>query len=155
MIVRKGWTLMATPEMQSRLDGLDADLAAIKKADPDGWTKNVKAKVIARIADVVFNEIPTNPSANEFRQGTTLGDSYKHWRRAKFLSRYRLFFRYDSKMKMVIYVWLNDENSLRKEGSKNDPYAIFAKRLKVGNPPNTWDELLKVAKPLKSSAKDG
>jgi toxin YhaV len=40
-----------------------------------------------------------------------------HWRRAKFLSRFRLFFRYNSKAKVIIYAWVNEENTLRKAGS--------------------------------------
>jgi toxin YhaV len=36
---------------------------------------------------------------------------------------------------------VNDENTLRSSGSKNDPYVVFQKMLKSGNPPNDWDAL--------------
>jgi toxin YhaV len=36
---------------------------------------------------------------------------------------------------------VNDENTLRSSGSKNDPYVMFQKMLKSGNPPNDWDGL--------------
>ncbi|WP_425312801.1 type II toxin-antitoxin system YhaV family toxin [Photorhabdus heterorhabditis] len=36
---------------------------------------------------------------------------------------------YDSKAKVIVYAWVNDEETLRSEGSKSDPYAIFGKML--------------------------
>ena len=39
------------------------------------------------------------------------------------------------------YVWVNDENSLRKEGEKIDPYSLFQKRLKSGYPPDDLQSL--------------
>jgi len=43
---------------------------------------------------------------------------------------------------------VNDDNSLRKEGDKNDPYAIFARGLQRGEPPGSMEELLKEASDL-------
>ena len=54
-----------------------------------------------------------------------MGSAYRHWRRAKLGRRYRLFFRYDSKAKVIVYAWVNDEQTLRSAGSKSDPYAVF------------------------------
>jgi toxin YhaV len=74
--------------------------------------------------------IPRDPNAPEFRQGNTLGRDNRHWFRAKFHQRYRLFYRFATKEKVIIYAWLNDEKTLRKAGSKTDPYpnrsALFA-----------------------------
>jgi toxin YhaV len=36
---------------------------------------------------------------------------------------------------------------LRKAGSRNDPYAVFLRRLEAGVPPDDWAELLATAKP--------
>lgn len=141
---------MATPEFQSMIDELTADLTALKAADPDGWTSNLRAKVARRILDVVLQEVPSDPGGNQFRQGKTLGGSYKHWRRAKFLGRYRLFFRYDATARIIIYAWNNDASTLRKAGSRNDPYTLFASRLAAGDPPNDWADLLNSAKLLKT-----
>jgi toxin YhaV len=35
---------------------------------------------------------------------------------------------------------------LRKAGSRNDPYAVFLRRLEAGDPPDDWAELLAAAK---------
>jgi len=91
--------------------------------------------------------VPSDPSCAEYRQGNTLGVVNRHWRRAKIGRRFRLFFRYDSASKVIVYGWVNDEQTLRSAGSKNDPYAVFAKMLRRGDPPNDWDELLSSSQP--------
>ena len=86
-----------------------------------------------------------DPNAPEFRQGNTLGEDNRHWFRAKFHERYRLFYRFSSKEKVIVYAWVNDEGILRKAGSKTDPYMVFRTMLKSGNPPGTMAELLAVS----------
>lgn len=84
--------------------------------------------------------VSADPGRDEFRQGNTLGTAYRHWRRAKIGRRFRLFFRYDSRSKVIVYAWGNDENTLQSAGRKSDPYAVFEKMLGRGNPPDDWDE---------------
>jgi toxin YhaV len=50
--------------------------------------------------------------------------------------RFRLFFRYDSKARIIVFAWVNDERTLRSAGGKSDPYAVFEKMLGRGNPPD-------------------
>jgi len=37
---------------------------------------------------------------------------------------------------VIVYVWINDEFTLRKAGSKTDAYAVFKSMLNAGNPPH-------------------
>lgn len=46
-------------------------------------------------------------------------------------------------MKVIIYVWMNDEDTLRAYESKNDAYRVFQKMLDSGYPPEDFEELLK------------
>jgi toxin YhaV len=101
---------------------------------------------LAAIVKLAFAEIPQDPTQSKYRQGKTLGDDYKHWFRAKFFQQYRLFFRYHLKSKIIVYAWVNDDNSQRAYGSKTDAYSIFQKMLNTGNPPDNWDDLLQEAK---------
>jgi toxin YhaV len=71
-----------------------------------------------------------------------LGEDHRHWRRAKIGRRFRLFFRYDSALKVIIYAWVNDQKTLCQAKGKNDPYTVFKKMLYQGNPPDNWDQLL-------------
>lgn len=41
---------------------------------------------------------------------------------AKIGRRFRLFFRYDSRAKIIVFAWVNDEQTLRSAGSKSDPF---------------------------------
>jgi toxin YhaV len=90
--------------------------------------------------------VPTDPNKDEFRQGNTMGTDFRHWRRAKIGRRFRLFFRFDSKARIIVFAWVNDEDTLRSSGSKSDPYAVFQKMLGRGHPPNDWTTLLKASK---------
>jgi toxin YhaV len=148
--VRNGWTLLATEEFNRQLTSLAAEVEALRAGDPEGWRTHPRAKFLARVVDIVLNEVPSDPGHKAFRQGSTLGEAYKHWFRVKFLGRFRLFFRWDGKAKVIIYGWLNDENTLRKAGSKTDPYAVFRRRLENGDPPDSWADLVGAAGPLKA-----
>jgi len=96
----------------------------------------------------VLEIIPGDPSRPEYRQGNTLGGEYRHWLRAKFFGRFRLFFRYDSRSRLIVYAWVNDERTLRKRGGRSDPYEVFRRMLASGNPPNDWAALVKSARSL-------
>lgn len=71
-----------------------------------------------------------------------MGTAYRHWRRAKLGRRFRLFFRYDSKARVIVFAWVNDEQTLRSAGGKSDPYAVFQRMLEPGNPPDDWAALV-------------
>jgi toxin YhaV len=126
-------------------DPYDALVEDVRRLDPKD-TQHPKAKILKRINDLILDEIPANPGDKAFWQGDTLGQQHKNWFRAKFLRRFRLFFRYNTQARVIIYCWVNDENTLRKAGADTDPYKVFAKMIRSGNPPNDWDELLKAVR---------
>jgi len=143
---RHGWKLFRARAFSEALDGLEAELVRLAAERPDDASSHPKAKLLARILNLILDEIPRDPNAATYQLGNTLGPSHRHWRRAKFLQRFRLFFRFDSASRIIIYAWVNDENTLRKAGSRSDPYAVFLRRLNDGNPPDGWDDLLADAK---------
>ncbi len=101
---------------------------------------------MAAILKLTNEIIPQDPSLAIYRQGNTLGEHHKHWLRAKFFQQYRLFFRYHVASKIIVYAWVNDENTKRAYESKNDAYLVFAKMLRQGHPPDDWELLVKEAK---------
>ena len=141
---RNGWRLFTHLTFKTVYDGLVADVDRLAAKNPTDYTSHPKAKLLARINTLILEEIPADPNHKDYRQSTKLRDQYKNWFRVKFLkNRFRLFFRFDSTSKIIIYCWVNDENSLRKEGAKIDPYMVFSKMLKLGNPPGKWDGLVR------------
>ena len=142
-----GWTIYAHPLFLGQLANLIAGVEADKQRDAKNYKTKANAKLLKAVYTIALERIPHDPTDKRYRLGDTLGDSYKHWFRDKFGNgRFRLFFRYDSKSKIIIYSWINDETTLRTRGSKTDAYAIFASMLASGNPPDSWDALLAACK---------
>lgn len=145
-IVVNGWTLYTHPLFIEQVESLENKVNTLKTKDPIGYLKKNDTKRLAAINKLAFDLIPQDPTKSDYRQGKTLGDKNKHWFRAKFFQQYRLFFRYDIQSKIIVYTWVNDDNNKRAYESKTDAYKVFAKMLKSGNPPDSWDDLLKAAK---------
>lgn len=141
-----GWTLFAHPLFLEQVEKLAAQVQALKDKDPSGYRQKNATKRLAAIVKLVFEDIPANPSSPDYRQGDTLGEGNKHWFRAKFFQQYRLFFRYDKAAKIIVFAWVNDEDTKRAYDSKTDAYKVFKKMLSTKNPPSDWDELLAKAK---------
>lgn len=138
-----GWWLLSWPEFQRQFDALVADVERIGNRDPAGYDSHPKAKLLATILRLITEDIPRDPGHSEFRQGTTLGGEYTGWFRARFHQRFRLFFRFRSVERAIVYAWVNTEWGLRKSGDKNDPYSVFRRMLDRGSPPNNFEELLR------------
>ena len=149
-----GWTLKIHPAFGEKYKKLIIQVEELKEKNPEEYQQHPATKFLNNINEFIYKRIPEDPIAPEFRQGKTLGTDKKHWFRAKFFKRFRLFFRYSSTEKVIIYAWINDEYSLRKEGAKTDPYNIFTKMLASGNPPDSWDDLLKASDELESLSED-
>ena len=133
------------PAFKVVYDGLVAEVARLAAASPVDYVGHPRAKLLARINKIILEEIPADPGHKDYRQGKALGAANKNWFRAKFLKgRFRLFYRFDSSAKVIIYCWINDENTLRKEGSRTDPYAVFKGMLESGKPPSDWADLAEI-----------
>jgi toxin YhaV len=144
--VRNGWSLYPYPAFGDAFESLSDAVEGLKKKQPESYEGHPKAKLLRRVRELILDEIPRDPNAAAYQLGNTLGRAYIHWRRAKFLGRFRLFFRFSTAHKAIVYAWVNDEATLRKAGARIDPYAIFSKRLRDGDPPDDWDDLFGKAK---------
>ena len=108
-----------------------------KKLEPDQFVQHPTVKLARRIREADRVIIPHDPAPPEYRLKAEL----KKFRRYKQgLKRYRLSFCFANHPKIILYLYLNDEKHLRKDGDKNDPYDVFKKFLKQGavshNPEN-------------------
>lgn len=137
-----GWSLLFHDCLVEQLQKLKAASDRAEAADPPGFEANSNVKLFRALSQLIFETVPSDPAREEYRQGNTMGTNFRHWRRAKIGRRFRLFFRYDSKAKAIVFAWVNDEHTLRSSGSKSDPYAVFQKMLDRGNPPDDWAALL-------------
>lgn len=137
-----GWTVFAHPLFVAQLEALARQVEALKRKDPTGYKKKNASKRLAAIIKLAFDVIPQDPSRSEYRQGTTLGDNHKYWFRAKFFQNNRLFFRYHAPSQVIVFAWVNDEDTKRAYASSDDAYKVFRKMLESGHAPGDWDQLL-------------
>ena len=153
---RHGWQLYAHPLFLDQLERLLAAVERAKRSDPRGWQGKADARLLAALRGLLLDRIPRDPLAAEFRQGNTLGRERRHWFRAKFgANRFRLFYRADTRARVVVYAWVNDRDTLRKAGAGTDPYAVFARMLERGNPPDDWPALLAQAQAPEAAQRFG
>ena len=139
------WTVFAHPLFIEQLETLAHQVDLLKQKDPVGYVKKNASKRLAAITKLAFDIIPQDPTRSEYRQGNTLGSQHKHWFRAKFFQQYRLFFRYHVPSKVLVFAWVNDDDTKRAYESSDDAYRVFRKMLEAGSPPDDWEELLKEA----------
>ncbi len=146
MIQRHGWTLLFHACVSAQLQKLHAAADRAKQQDPNGFDANANVRLFNALSKLIFEAVPSDPNREEYRQGNTMGPAFRHWRRAKIGRRFRLFFRFDSKSKIIIFAWVNDENTLSSSCSKNDPYAVFQRMLAKGHPPDDWVTLVSASR---------
>jgi len=147
-MIANGWRLYYHRAFKATLDELEAVVSKLAAADPTGYRSHPKTRLLASVYRAVTQLVPANPDAADFRLGKTLGAGNSHWRRVKkgVPDRYRLFFRFASNpVKVIVYVWFNDEDTLRKAGAKTDVYEAFKRMLSRGVVPSDIAELLREA----------
>ena len=150
---RNGWSLFQHALFADQLRSLTKAVEELAKSAPESFQTHPKTKLLNAIRRFILETIPANPNAPEFRQGNTLGEDNRQWFRAKFHERFRLFFRFSSKDKVIVYVWVNDEATLRKRGAATDVYEVFKRMLGSGYPPKSLDDLMKQASAVAEEGK--
>ena len=112
-----GWTLFGHPEFHDQIETLTAKVEALKRKAPETYQTHANTKVLAAIGKLAFDIIPQDPTRGQYRLGDTLGADRKHWFRAKFGNgRFRLFYRFGTSAKVIIFAWVFDETTLRTYG---------------------------------------
>ncbi len=141
-----GWTLFAHPLFLAQVGSLERQVEKLRQKHPKDFRQKNASKRLQAVLALALEDIPQDPTRAEYRQGNALGPEYRHWFRAKFFQQYRLFFRYHLASKIIVYAWVNDEDTKRAYESADDAYRVFRKLLSTGHPPDDWDALLAEAK---------
>ncbi len=147
-LVESPWLILGHPAFTAQQSAYQAAAFQAQAKIGDDWIKTVAGKKYLALRQQVFVRVPRNPSDFEFRLGNALGPNYRNWFRAKFLQQFRLFFRFSSQSKIIVYGWVNNSDTLRAYGSTSDAYLVFRRLLESGQVPNTWDELIAEAAKL-------
>ena len=124
---RHGWNLLFHECLIGQLQKLEVAARRAKTQDPRGFESNANVKLFNALARLLLETVPSGPDREAYRQGNTMGAEFRHWRRAKIGRRFRLFFRFDSRSRVIIFAWVND--------------GVFHKMLEPGHPPDDWATL--------------
>ena len=145
-LVVNGWTILRHTLFMNQVEALERHVEKMRKKNPKNYKQKNAAKRLQKVLELAFEIIPQDPTRSEYRLGSALGPEYRHWFRAKFFQQYRLFFRYHLQSKIILYAWVNDEDTKRAYESDDDAYRTFKKMLTSGHPPDDWDVLMAEAK---------
>lgn len=88
-------------------------------------------KLVAAVKRVVTDIVPEDPNRSDFWLGADLA-KFRRVKRHGLPERYRLFYVFSSTARTVIYLYLNDEATLRKAGAATDAYGVFAGMVAAG-----------------------
>lgn len=126
VLERHGWKLLYHPIFGDHYIDLRTRARALKAQLPaERFSTHPDVKLVAAVKRVITDTVPQDPNRPDF---WLRGDLAK-FRRLKAYGlpdRYRLFYAFSSTARTIIYLYLNDTATLRKEGAATDPYEIFA-----------------------------
>ena len=135
MTVKNNYLLKAHEIFFQRARALNDVVKTLsKKLSDEELKQHETVKLAKRVYMATLEVIPQNPNDPAYY----LKDDLKKYRRYKQgLERYRLFFAFSTTPKIILYLYLNDQDTLRKEGSKHDPYEIFRGFVRQGRVSHT------------------
>jgi toxin YhaV len=113
-----------------RIQSLKEQVKGLKARLPEAeYAQHEIVKFAARVRQADQDIIPQDPDRPDYRLKGALR-KYRRYKRG--LQRYRLFFCFSNRPPIILYLYLNDEKHLRKEGDKNDPYVEFTRLVDKG-----------------------
>lgn len=132
-LVVNGWTILYYPPLFGRqFAELRAEVRHLKKTlSPKDYREHPKVKLGAAIHHLVTQVVPMDPDAEEYRLSGDLS-AYRRAKKRGLPPRYRLFWVFSSKARGIIFLYFNDETTLRKTGSKTDVYEVFRDLVRRG-----------------------
>ena len=105
---RHGWNVLFHACLIEQLTKLEQAASHATAQNPEGAASYANVKLFRAMSRLILETVPGDPSREEYRQGNTMGNAFRHWRRAKVGRRFRLFFRFDSTAKIIIFAWINE-----------------------------------------------
>ena len=141
---RHSWNLLFHEGLIEQLQKLQTAAQKAQTQDTQGFESNANVKLFNALAQLMLETVPSDPNRDEYRQGNTMGPAFRHWRRAKLGRRFRLFFRFDSKTRIIIFMAMMEAQTyLAKRQARADLNAFDAVMARTGGePPREGDRIL-------------
>jgi toxin YhaV len=116
---RHGWTLLFHDRVVDQLAKLQAAAKVEAKNEQPTGGPNANGKLLEALNRLMLDVVPGEPGRPEYRQGSGMEPAHPHWRQASIGRRFWLYFRYDSKAKVIIYAWVRDVRKARREAENS------------------------------------
>lgn len=130
MTTKNNYLLKAHEIFFQRAVELNDEVKALsRKLSHEELQQHETVKLAHRVYKATFDIIPENPDHPSYR---LKADLKKYRRYKQGLGRYRLFFGFSNTPRIILYLYLNDRATLRKEGDRDDPYERFGSFVKQG-----------------------
>ena len=127
-----GWTILFTEPFLSSYGDLSANARRLKSELSDvEYAEHPDVKLFLAVRVLTKDVIPSDPHHRDYQ----LRGELAKFRRTKgrgLPRRYRLFWAFSDQSKVIIFLYLNDADSLRREGGRTDPYFLFAGMVQRG-----------------------
>lgn len=140
-LICNGWNVRFHPIFQQQRHDLLNEVTVLKERLPEKeYRSHPLVKLFSAVRRAYLEVIPAEPLARRF----ALKDDLRGYSRLKGMglsSRYRLFFRAfeQGEQREIVILWLGFP---RKEGDKNDCYAVFAKMVASSTFPESMEALI-------------
>lgn len=105
---RHGWTLLFHEGLIEQLHTVQAGAVQASESEPQRLDGNANAKLFQALSHWVMDAVPGDPSRDAFRHCNIAEPAHSNWRCAKIGRRFRLFFRYDARAKVIVFAALKD-----------------------------------------------
>lgn len=130
--VYHGWLVLFGPFFLERLNALHMEVKALaQRKTPAEFRAHPTVKLLASVVRLVTAIIPQDPDAAAYRLSGDLA-KFRRVKKQGLPPRYRIFFAFSTRTKSIIFLYLNDESTIRKEGDKNDVYEAFRRMIRRG-----------------------
>ncbi|MCL1470022.1 type II toxin-antitoxin system YhaV family toxin [Argonema antarcticum] len=140
-LIFNGWNIRFHPLFGQQWNDLLSDATKLRgRLSATEYRSHPRVKLFAAVKQGIEEKIPLDPFSLRF----ALKDNLRGYSRLKGMglpNRYRLFFRASQleEQKEIVILWLGYP---RKEGDKNDCYAVFQKMVLNGTFPASMQELI-------------
>ena len=109
---RHGWTLLFHEGFIEQLRKVQAAAVPLSDSEPQQFDGDANAKLFQALSHWVMDAVPGDPSRDGFRHCNIAEPAHSNWRCAKIGRRFRLFFRYDARAKVIVFAALKDWTAL-------------------------------------------
>ncbi len=134
-----GWTIVFYKNFRIQWEDLTDRAIQLKSClNPEDFVRHPDVKLLKAIDSGMRDKIALDPFANHFALRKPL-QKYGRLKKMGLPQRYRLFFRAFDDQKVIVILWLGFP---RKEGDRQDCYAVFSKMVANGKLPQSYEALL-------------